>query len=1149
MTSEPNEPIQPTEPTEPTESPAEPPSRSPIESGTGPLAGFRLHRLEVYNWGTFDGRVWELVLAGRNGLLTGDIGSGKSTIVDAVTTLLLPSHKIAYNKAAGAETRERSLRSYVLGYHKSERNEETGTSRPVGLRKPGSYSVLLGVFANDALGEQVSLAQVFWMRDGAAGQPDRFFVVCDRALTIAADFTDFGTETTALRRKLRGRGARIHDSFPDYAKDFHRRLGIESGQAMDLFHQTVSMKAVGDLNDFVRTHMLEPFDAARWIGDMVAHFDDLTRAHDAVVKARTQLAELAPLLTDCDEHDRLGARMRTLAAQREALRYWSAQGRRLLLAARIEELRGVLSLLGGAIDTTRSALTELRGRADALRLERAGHGGDRLAEIDRLLVEAAERRRQRFDKAERFNSLLADAGLPQVQTQAQFRTRRMELAEARAKADQADSEARNRLTDVAVEWRGAHAESEEVGAELRSLQARRSNIPRRTLHVRDRLCSELGLSAQELPFAGELIQVRAEDAEWEGAAERVLRGFALALLVHRDHYAAVSDWIDAHHLGTRLVYYRVSDKPRALPVSGAADAGLRLSDKLEVAESPFAAWLEAELAHRAGHLCVATMAEFRRADRAVTRAGQIKEPGGRHEKNDTARIDDRSAYVLGWSNERKVEALLTQATALQWRLGDLERQRGAAEADVKAATARLGVLSRLEEFTDFAELDWQQAVNRIAALEDEKRGLQAADRELARIETELEAVTGQIGEQDRLLESLVGDRAKTDDARHTAEAELSAAETVLAEPESEAAAEHFPALRKLAGHREAGEAADYDRLAAELSGRLTDERERAGRQQSAAANRIVAAMSRFRDRYPVETTDLDASVEAAAEYRALHQRLVAEDLPRFESEFKTYLNTNTIRDIAGFQSQLLKQDKLIKERIEVINASLTGIDYNPGRYIRLQAHASPNVEIRDFRAALRACTEDSMSEDGSDAYSESKFLQVKALIERFKGRAGQTEADKAWARRVTDVRNWSVFAASERWRETDEEHENYTGSGGKSGGQKEKLAYTILASSLAYQFRLDVAAAAARTFRFVVIDEAFGRGSDESTRYALGLFERLGLQLLIVTPLQKIHVIEPYVAAVGFVDNPTGAGSRLQTLTITEYRTRRAAHLSAGADG
>ena len=61
-------------------------------------------------------------------------------------------------------------------------------------------------------------------------------------------------------------------------------------------------------------------------------------------------------------------------------------------------------------------------------------------------------------------------------------------------------------------------------------------------------------------------------------------------------------------------------------------------------------------------------------------------------------------------------------------------------------------------------------------------------------------------------------------------------------------------------------------------------------------------------------------------------------------------------------------------------------------------------------------------------------------------------------------------------------------------------------------------------------------------RFALELFGRLGLQLLIVTPLQKIHVIEPYVAAVGFVDNPQNNNSRLQTLTIDEYQARRFTH-------
>src|SRR5512138_1056458 len=111
-------------------------------------AGFRLHRLEVYNWGTFDKRVWTLNLEGENALLTGDIGSGKSTLVDAVTTLLVPAHRVAYNKAAGAEAKERTLRSYVLGHYKSGRSETGVASKPIPLRDQSALSVILGVFRN-----------------------------------------------------------------------------------------------------------------------------------------------------------------------------------------------------------------------------------------------------------------------------------------------------------------------------------------------------------------------------------------------------------------------------------------------------------------------------------------------------------------------------------------------------------------------------------------------------------------------------------------------------------------------------------------------------------------------------------------------------------------------------------------------------------------------------------------------------------------------------------------------------------------------------------------------------------------------------------------------------------------------------------------
>ena len=331
-----------------------------------------------------------------------------------------------------------------------------------------------------------------------------------------------------------------------------------------------------------------------------------------------------------------------------------------------------------------------------------------------------------------------------------------------------------------------------------------------------------------------------------------------------------------------------------------------------------------------------------------------------------------------------------------------------------------------------------------------------------------------------------------------------------------------------------------DRLAAELAGDLTSAMERLQQQMNGVATTAQLQMTAIKAQWPAVTTEMDASIAAAGEFRALHDRVRRDDLPRFEAEFKQQLNTNAIRDLAGLSAWLRREADDIRDRVERINESLGAIDYSPGRFIRLVVEPTTNSDVRQFREDLRAVTRGALDGD-ADQYSEQRFLEVKRIVDRFRGRDGHTEADRAWTRRVTDVRTWHTFSAAELDRETGEEHEHYRDSDGKSGGQKEKLAYTILAASLAYQFKLEWGTTASRDFRFAVIDEAFGRGSDLSTRYALSLFARLGLQLLIVTPLQKVHVIEPYVAAIGFVDNRDGRDSRVQTLTIEEYRAQRAA--------
>lgn len=293
-------------------------------------AGFRLERLEIFNWGTFNNQVWTFNLQGKNALLTGDIGSGKSTLVDAVTTLLVPAHRIAYNKAAGAENKERSLRSYVLGYYKSERLENSMGGKPVALRDHRNYSVILGVFRNEGFAQTVTLAQVFSLKE-PAGKPVAFYVVSDSELSIAHDFSGFGSDINNLRKKLRKNSAEIFDSFPPYGTWFRRRFGINNEQALELFHQTVSMKSVGNLTDFVRSHMLEPFDVAQRIKHLIEHFEDLNRAHESILKARRQVEHLTPLVEECDRHALLVQETENMRACRDALAGWFAHLKQALL--------------------------------------------------------------------------------------------------------------------------------------------------------------------------------------------------------------------------------------------------------------------------------------------------------------------------------------------------------------------------------------------------------------------------------------------------------------------------------------------------------------------------------------------------------------------------------------------------------------------------------------------------------------------------------------------------------------------------------------------------------------------------------------------------------------------------------------------------
>ena len=777
--------------------------------------------------------------------------------------------------------------------------------------------------------------------------------------------------------------------------------------------------------------------------------------------------------------------------------------------------------------------------ADAPRSLNA-NGGMRLSQIELELRQKTITRDDRRRRADAYGELAAAIGAAVPRSPEQFADNLADVRRRLSTVADEESALQNQRVEQEIELKGNRDRHNEHIAEITSLRQRRSNLPAPMIALRERLCEAIRVAPDTMPFAGELIEVRQDAAEWEGAAERLLHNFAMTLLVPACHYDDVARWVDDTHIAARLVYFRVSENVPALRQRRNPQA---LSEKLRLKnDTPLYLWLQREVDRRFDHICCTTIEQFRREPTAITRRGQIKIGSDRHEKDDRHRIDDRTRYVLGWSNAAKIAALETEARAMEKTIQTLAASVAGVLMKIRTLSDQRGQLERLSIHQSFTDIDWTSVALEIDMLEQERRALTEGSDILKSLRVRQQEAETEHRELRGKIESATDSRATLVERREELGRRRTAAEEDVAAIPDDKRTEVAPMLDELRT-----EVLGEQKLTIEgCNNRENDIRkilqDRIDSRQAslrALGARLAAAMRGYGDLYAEDTRDVDASVEAADEYRKMLASLRDEGLPRFEARFKSLLNENAIREVAGFQSKLREEERTIRDRIETINGSLRDIDYHDGTYISVEAAANLDTEIREFQQDLRKCTENTLTGNEDNAYAEAKFLEVKRVIERFRGRDKLTELDQKWTRKVTDVRNWFEFSASERWRADDAEREHYSDSGGKSGGQKEKLAYTILAASLAYQFGLDKGAERSRAFHFVMIDEAFGRGSDEAAEFGLTLFQKMGLQLLIATPLQKIHVIEPHVSAVGFVHNEEGKRSLLRNMTIEEYRQER----------
>ncbi|MBL4774533.1 MAG: hypothetical protein JKY87_00535, partial [Mariprofundus sp.] len=822
------------------------------------LTGFRLKRLEVFNWGTFDKKVWSFHLEGKNALLTGDIGSGKSTLVDAVTTLLVPAHRVAYNKAAGASAKERDLRSYVLGHYKSEQSESVGTAKPVALRQHGSYSVILGEFYNEGYDQTVTLAQVFWFKQ-AQGQPERFFSVADTSLSIQQDFGGFGSEMASLRKRLKQQGVQVFDAFPAYGAFFRRRFGIENDQALELFHQTVSMKSIGNLTDFVRGHMLEPFDVQARIDALIAHFDDLDRAHKAVLIAKKQVSLLTPLIEHCHKHAALDQEKSKLDDCRKALQAYFSTLKSSLLEARIIKLDAELERLQQRVLLLTDKVQQAQQHEHELERAIADQGGDRIAMLDQKIKETEAEKERCLQRATYYDDLIAQLDLSAVKDVDMFLQHRDSCLKMQHALQDEEAQAQNSINELGVDLASGKRDCEEQQRELDSLKRRKNNIPAQQVMIRQRLCADLGLDEDAMPFAGELIQVRENERDWQGAAERLLHSFALSMLVSDAHYTQVLEWVNKNHLKGRLVFFRVREHTQ----THAPQHTKSLAHKLEVKpDSEFYHWLQQELAVRFDYVCCTDMAIFRRESRAISITGQIKAKGGRHEKDDRHRLDDKRRFVLGWSNKEKIAALEAEAKQAQKDLADIGQQIAALQKLLKVKKQQLSYLDKLEAYMDFQDIDWRPLAAEITDLNQQKQALEAASDQLKILTEQRENVLRSLAKDEQALIKRRDECSKTEQKGDDAKQAYAALQDLLAQ-ESEALAVQQQALHALAQEVLGSDVkytvescATHEKTMREtLHQRIQNLDGKLGRLR----DNIIKAMSDFNHAYPLVTQEIDDS--------------------------------------------------------------------------------------------------------------------------------------------------------------------------------------------------------------------------------------------------------------------------------------------------
>lgn len=1079
---------------------------------------WRLSRIQLANWGTFDGEIHTIPVSRQGQLITGPSGSGKSSLLDAIAAVLTPDKWLRFNVAAqtaGARAEQRSLISYVRGAwtRMTDTDEDRVVSRY--LRPSATWSGIVLRFENET-DPPVTLARLFFVK-GSATKNSEVSDLCllERSDIDLADLQDYvlgGIQTRALKSEHPDAVITSNGGHGRFYARMRTIFGIEHESALQLLHKTQSAKHLDSLDQLFREHMLEPpgtFDLAQTAVDQ---FGDLKDAHEHVVQLRHQrdhLLGLRDASTRFDEAHTAVAEVRELASS--VIGFQKRRELELLDAERsdLEESIATLETSADEADRTLHTAAEDFKRAERAALEL---GGSETAHLQEKIQSAEEVRRTAKNRWESLKTQLSDAGIDEAPTTAaEFAELQAEIARI-LDGDDAPAGPSHAEHDRFSKARGRVAEAE---AAIATLRRSGTTVPGNLLEIRRQLAEHTGLPETALPFGAELIEVKTEHAAWTGAIERVLRPLALTLLVRAEHLGKVRSWVDGNRITTRLVYEEVPQSPAA---PRPARSTTSLVNRLRVSDSGFGDWVSWVLAERFDYACVEALGDMDDHVKAVTINGQIKTSRTRYEKDDRRRIDDRSQWVLG-DRDAKLEALIDELKTAQTELEAAKAVVETAEKSVAKANERRGLLAgvRRQTWRDVDTVGAQKEIDSLQARFDELMSgdsdLQEANRARAAAEEALEAARSKSDEIGYELRRNRDIRDGLDAAAVTLRGAI--AEGTFVEVAPEIAVRLEERFRQVRRKITRDILAD---VAQAVTAQLQDERDRAQDKATTAGQDVTRLAAQFKAEWPSASANLTSDVEDRADYIAMLDEIQAHGLPEHEGRFLDLLRKRS-RDLIGeLRGEILGAPREIQDRVDPVNSSLLRSEFDTDRFLHLRVKTRRSETVKAFMRDLATISEGSWGDEDIET-AEAKYELLAEIMRRF---ASSEHIDRVWKNQCLDTRGHVTFLAEELDR-GGTAHATYDSGAAMSGGQQQKLVVFCLAAALRYQLA-DPDEPVAK-YGTIILDEAFDKADSRYTRMALNIFVEFGFHMVLATPQKLLQTIEPYVGAAAAIDNPTRAKS------------------------